>query len=155
MRYGILRPVLGLAALVCFSNGVLAQTKFEKVEYLKAAKEGEKKGEVVKGTLDFDATKKTIRLVTKDNTPAVEIPYESVKSMLYEKTAKPRYAAGILLAWPLLFTKSKKHYLTVQYTDASAAGQFVIFHLDKSNYQTILATAEAQTGKKVDRTEEH
>jgi hypothetical protein len=33
-------------------------------------------------------------------------------------------------------------------------GQFAIFRLDKGNYQMCLAAVEAQTGKKIDRTEQ-
>jgi hypothetical protein len=60
----------------------------------------------------------------------------------------------MLVAWPLLFTKSKKHWLTFQYSDASGTGQYAIIRLDKSNFREALATVEAETGKKVERTEE-
>jgi len=73
------------------------------------------------------------------------------KGLLYEKAAKPRYAAGLLSGGPLLFTKSKKHYLTVDYIDAAGAPRYAIFHLDKSNFQEALDRAESETGKKVER----
>ncbi len=137
---------------VCFGQGPF---NFDKAEYIKPAEAGSKKGETLPGILRFDGAKKEVQFVDRKGTGALSIRYDAIKSMLYEKTAKPRYAAGLLLAWPLLFTKSKKHYLTIQYTDAAGAGQFAIIHLDKSNFQEAVARAEAETGKKVERAEEH
>lgn len=59
-----------------------------------------------------------------------------------------------MLAWPLLFTKSKKHFVTIQYTDATGQGKFEIVRLDKGNFTLALATLEADTGIKIERTEE-
>ena len=155
-RYGRILK-LGIAAVVALGAAAAAQAQasFEHAEYLKAAEPGgKKKGEAAKGAVYFDATAKTIEFREKKAGTDFSIPYGSVKSMLYERASKPRYAEGILIAWPLLLTKSKKHYLTIQYADGNGAGKYAILHLDKSNYQDLLATAEAQTGKRVDRSEE-
>jgi len=146
-----------LATVLALGVSVAAQcqSSFEKAEYLKAAEPGgKKKGESVKGSVYFDTTAKNIEFREKKSGTDFSIPYGSIKSLLYERASKPRYAEGILLAWPLLLTKSKKHYLTIQFSDASGNGKYAILHLDKSNYQSILAEAEAQTGKKVERSEE-
>jgi len=45
--------------------------------------------------------------------------------------------------------------IPVQYADAAGTGQFAIVRLDKSNFQEALARAESETGKKVERSEEH
>ena len=74
--------------------------------------------------------------------------------MLYERTSKPRYAEAILLSPLFLFAHSKKHFLTIQYTDADGQGKFAMIHLDKGNARDVVAAAEAETGKKVERTEE-
>ena len=84
----------------------------------------------------------------------LELHAQSITSALYERTSKPRYAAGLLLAWPLLFTKTKSHFLTIQYKSETGEGKFAMFHLDKSNYREILAAAEATIGKKIERSEE-
>lgn len=149
---------LGLATILAFGVATVAQcqSSFDRAEYLKAAElSGKKKGEAVKGSVYFDSSAKNIEFHEKKSGTDLSIPYGSVKSLLYERASKPRYAEGILIAWPLLLTKSKKHYLTIQYADAGGTGKYAILHLDKSNYQAILAEAEAQTGKKVERSEEH
>ncbi len=138
-----------LAAAVCSG-----QTEYDKVEYFKAAEAGQKKGETIDGSLVFDSNKKEVSFVHKKTT-GLTIRYDTIKSMLYEKASRPRYTSGILLAWPLLFTKGKKHFLTIQYTDESGSGKYAVFRLDKSNFRDALAKAEADTGKKVERTEEH
>lgn len=127
-------------------------TQFDGAEfYMK--KGNEKKAKAVGGTLVFDPGAKAVKFNAKDST-ALDVPYNTITNLLYERTAKPRYALGILVAWPLLFTKSKKHYLTIQYKGTDGQGQYALVRLDKKNYQDALATAEAQTGVKIDRNEE-
>jgi len=151
LNRSLLLGVLSFAAALPVS----AQTKFDHAEYLKSAQPGEKKkGETVQGSVSFEAENKVIRFLSKDGAPEFTIAAGSVKGLHYERTSRPRYAEGLLIAWPLLFTKSKKHFLTIQYADAAGTGQFAIIHMDKNNYQQILAAAEAQTGVKVDRSEE-
>jgi hypothetical protein len=107
----------------------------------------------IDGVLVSDSKAKLVRFDTGSRM-AFEVPYGSIRSIHYEKASKPRYAAGLLLAWPLLFTKSKKHYLTIQYVDGAGQGKFEIVRLDKRNFTMALATLEADTGIKIDRSEE-
>jgi hypothetical protein len=94
--------------------------------------------------------KKEVQFVETKGTPALDSKYEEIKGMLYEKAAKPRYTAGLLLGGPLLFTKSKKHFLTFHYIDSAGTPRYAIIHLEKSNFQEALARAESETGKKVE-----
>jgi len=136
-------------ALIAFSAVLQAET-FKDVEYMyKPA--GKVKGERVGGALDFDAASTKVMFESKQ--VALDIPAASITNLVYERAAQPRYTTGLLLAWPLLFTKSKKHYLTIQYTD-NGLGKYAVSKLDKGNFREILAAAEATTGKKVERSEE-
>jgi len=74
--------------------------------------------------------------------------------MLYERTSKPRYAEAVLLSPLFIFSHSKKHSLTIQYSETDGPGKFAMIHMDKGNARDILAAAEAETDKKVERTEE-
>lgn len=149
---GIKLLLFTVVALV--STAAMAQTQFKNTEFFKSAAPGEKKGGSVKGSLNFDSANKQIIFQDGKGNPALKISNDSVKHLLYERTSKPRYVEGILIAWPLLLTKSKKHYLTLQYDEPAGTGHYAILRLDKGNYQQILAMAEAQTGKQVERTEE-
>jgi len=44
--------------------------------------------------------------------------------------------------------------LSIQYADANGAGAFCMLHMDKSKATDIVNTAEAETGKHIERTEE-
>jgi len=126
--------------------------RFDEAQYFAQAP-GKERVEPIKGTVILDPLAKELRFETK-GISQFEVRYEAITSMLYERAAKPRYGAGLLVAWPLLFTKSKKHFFTVQYKGTDGSGQFAVIQLDKSNYQLALAATETQTGKKIDRTEE-
>lgn len=130
-------------------------SKFDHAEYMQATASGQKKAApAVKGTLSFDTDKKSVDFLDQKGAPAFSIKYDTIKNLLYEKTSTPRYAEAVLISPLFLFSHSKKHFLTIQYTDANGAGQFVIVHLDKKNAREAVAVAEAQTGKKVEQVEE-
>src|SRR5262245_17643918 len=127
-------------------------TKFESAQYyLKTP--NEKKTTQIDGTFVLDPSAKAARFVGKAKTE-VEIPYGSITSLLYERAATPRYSAAVLVSPLFLFSKSKKHFLTIQYKNAEGQGQFALIRFDKSNWQAAVAAVEAQTGVKVERVEE-
>lgn len=140
-----------IVLLILHSAAMLADGQFAKARLM--VPKDDNKMQEVEGRFVSDTAAKRVRFETGGRT-AFEVPFESIKSILYEKASKPRYTAGLLLAWPLLFTKSKKHYVTIQYADASGQGKFEIIRLDKDNFTLALATLEADTGIKIERTEE-
>ena len=147
------RMVAGMLAVTLAWTPVslLADGRFAKANLVVPKDDG--KAQELEGALVSDSRAKQLRF-ENGGRATVEIPYDRIKGLLYERAAKPRYGMGLLLAWPLLFTKSKKHFVTVQYTDASGAGKFEIIRLDKGNVTMALATLEADTGIKVERSEE-
>lgn len=153
LRHPTRRALAASLALVLavLPTVLLADGRFSKARLLVPQDNG--KAQEVEGTFISDAKAKQVRFESGGRV-TFEVPFDRLKSLLYEKAAKPRYGAGLLLAWPLLFTKSKKHFVTIQYTDASGQGKFEIVRLDKSNFAMALATLEADTGLKVERTEE-
>jgi len=150
--------ILAIAmSMLLFANTITAAiVKFGKAEYMPPKAEGSKKkeGNPVKGEVCFDRDAKAFTFVDDKGNTVVAIPYDKVKSMLYEKTSHPRYAEAILISPFFLFSKTKKHFLTIQYTNAAGEGQFAMIHMDKGNARDIVAQAEADTGTKVDLSEE-
>ena len=134
---------------------------FRDVNYLYKA-EGDDKGQEINGELKIDAAAKTFAFdpyqskSKKHPTPSVSLNFKSdaITSVLYERASRPRYLAALLIAWPLIFTKQKKHFLTIQYAGDAGDGRYVIFHMDKGNFREIMAAVEAATGKKIERSEE-
>lgn len=150
------------ATFLLFSILLQAEV-FSNVRYLYKA-EGDDKGQEVVGNLNIDASAKKLVFQSpapkkrKRNSPpdvTIEVKANSITSALYERASRPRYVPALLIAWPLIFTKGKKHFLTMQYNGDSGEGRYVIFNLDKTNFRAILGAVEAATGKKVERSEEH
>jgi hypothetical protein len=130
--------------------------KFDHAELFAGTSSGQKKaGGSTKGALVFNSEKKSVDFQReKGGEPIVSIPYTQIKSVLYEQTSKPRYTEAVLISPMFLLAHSKKHYLTIQYTDANGTGQYAIVHLDKKNAQEAVAAVQAETGKEVERAEE-
>lgn len=80
----------------------------------------------------------------------VEIPNSSITELTYELSKSPRMKAALFVSPLFLFSPGKKHWLTIKYQSGSESA-FVLLHLDKKEYQRIIATSETKTGKKVER----
>jgi hypothetical protein len=144
---------LALASILAMS-GVCVGQEFKNVQLTKEPTADGRKADLVSGSLKFNREAKEIQFTSQNGAPQLVIKYDAIKRIEYERASRPRYTEGILIAWPLLLTKSKKHYLTIQYMDSSGAGHYAIMRLDKSNCRDVIAEAEAQTGKKVERLDE-
>lgn len=87
-----------------------------------------------------------------------DIPYQTITSLEYGQKAGRRVGATIgwgvttlgLAALPLLFSKKRKHYLTVGYTAADGTSHGVVLQLGKDITRSTLATMEARSGKQVE-----
>jgi hypothetical protein len=146
---------IAVPTLAASDDGKPAARKFDRAELFGGTSTGQKKaGGSTKGALIFDGEKKIVEFEAQKGGQVVSIPYAQVKSLLYEQASKPRYTEAVLISPMFLLAHSKKHYLTIQYTDASGAGQFAIVLLDKKNAQQAVAAAQAETGKNVERAEE-
>lgn len=137
----------GTAAAADFQN-------FEKARYLKPPDPGRDKGEQVEGSLKFDSAGKHIVFTGKQGGDLLSTSYASIKGITYDRTARPRYALGMLIARQFLWTKEKKHFLTFQYETDGGALKYAIVRLDKRNVQHALALAEAETRVKIERIDE-
>jgi hypothetical protein len=85
----------------------------------------------------------------KENAINMEIPFSSIDSMSYEVAARHRVAEGAMLGSLLLMTtKTKSHWLDIEYHEGDAK-QLTTLRLDKSEYQQVIASLEAKTGKKI------
>ena len=59
------------------------------------------------------------------------------------------WPVGVVFGPALMSTKSKDHWLYVDYKDVGGAKQLVL-KLDKSEYQRVIATTKARTGRDVE-----
>jgi len=78
------------------------------------------------------------------------IPYEQVNDLEYGQKAGRRVGVAIMVTPLALFSKKRKHFLTVGWKDAQDKQHAAVFELGKSVVRTTIATLEARTGKKVE-----
>jgi hypothetical protein len=88
---------------------------------------------------------------------ALDIPYANIIDLEYGQKAGRRVGAAIgtaVLLGPLglftLFSKKRKHYLTVGYKDNAGTDQVAIFELGKDIVRTSLKVIETRSGKSVE-----
>jgi len=78
------------------------------------------------------------------------IPYDQVNDLEYGQKAGRRLGLALTVSPWMLFSKKRKHFLTVGWKDAQDKQHAAVFELGKSVIRTTIATLEARTGKKVD-----
>ncbi len=81
---------------------------------------------------------------------ALLIPYTRVNTLEYGQNVSRRYAAGILISPVLLLSKSRKHFVTLGYTDSDGRQQAVVFRVGKGDIRSVLAALEARTGRRIE-----
>ncbi|MGH9415143.1 MAG: hypothetical protein ACRD01_00800 [Terriglobales bacterium] len=80
----------------------------------------------------------------------LNIPYTEVNDLEYGQKAGRRVGLAIVVTPLALFSKKRKHYLTVGWKDAQGQQHVAIFELGKHIVRVTLATMEARTGRKVE-----
>ncbi len=80
----------------------------------------------------------------------LSIPYEKINTLEYGQRVNRRYAAGILVSPVLLLSKSRKHFVTIGYTDEDGRQQALIFQVGKGDVRAVLAGLEAKSGRRVE-----
>ncbi len=79
----------------------------------------------------------------------LRIPYSRINLVEYGQDASRR----VVLAWVIspifLLSKSRKHFITLGYTDEEGRQQAVVLRVDKGLVRPALAALEARTGRSV------
>jgi hypothetical protein len=84
----------------------------------------------------------------------VEIPYDKVDSLEYGQKAGRRVGVAFVVNPIFIFSKKRRHFLTLGYTDADGKQQAAVFEMGKDVIRVNLATLEARTGKKIEYQDE-
>jgi hypothetical protein len=79
----------------------------------------------------------------------IEIPWKKIEEAEYGQKVGRRVKTAILLTPLALFSKARKHYLTITYKDAKDESQSAVFELGKELVRTTLAVVETRTGRKI------
>ena len=126
---------------------------FKKVDVFEMEGEDEKKRDA---RMELDLDRRVLSIVDEKKgaekmTYAV-IPYDAITKIIYENSKHRRYGAGLLINPFLLFSKGKKHWLTIEFADVTDLPQgYVYMRLDKKNQRQILSALGAGTGIEIEK----
>jgi len=84
----------------------------------------------------------------------LHVPFDKVNTVEYGQHVGRRYAEAILISPLFLLSKSRKHFVTVGYTDANGRQQALVLQVGKSDVRMVLAELEAKTGRRVEYTDD-
>ncbi len=127
------------AALFIFASSALAQFEFKDVQ-IRTSYAGAKQG--TKGRLFMDGESISFQ---KSGRKFFSLPAEAVNEIFYSRVSGRRIGAAILVTPFLLFSKGRKHYMTLTFDDDGKQKGAVEFKLHKSNYRGVLRTVEQIT----------
>jgi hypothetical protein len=84
----------------------------------------------------------------------LSIPYAQVTSLEYGQKAGRRVGLGVAISPVFLFSKKRRHYLTIGYVDESKKPQAAVLELGKDVIKPTLSALEAKAGRKIEYQDE-
>src|SRR5262245_51364668 len=83
-----------------------------------------------------------------------ELPYKQITSLEYGQKAGRRVGVAVMVSPLALFSKKRKHFLTINYNDSQGKAQAVVFELGKDIVRTTLTIVETRSGKEIEYQDE-
>lgn len=120
---------------------------------------GAKKAAYVGGTVtdipentegDLDTRKEDVLMFMPDRGVPLTIPYKAITGIEYGQKAGRRVAMAVLVSPLALFSKKRKHFMTLSYTDKAGKEQAVVMELGKDIIRTTLTVVETRSGKAIE-----
>ncbi len=81
---------------------------------------------------------------------SLAVAWQKINTVEYGQNVSRRYAAGILISPVLLLSKSRKHFVTIGYSDDDGRQQALVLRVAKGDIRPLLAGLEARTGRRVE-----
>jgi hypothetical protein len=103
--------------------------------------------EATGGKLD---TKDEGKLIFTSSKGGFEIPYANITSLEYGQKAGRRVGVAIVITVWALFSKKRKHFLTIGYTDGEKKPQGVVLEIAKGRAKSMITIIEVRSGQKVE-----
>jgi hypothetical protein len=137
--------VLTVAALSAFGTRSFAAVRGDEVMY-------------VGGTITDIPDRTEGRLDLSSTTEAVfgsrkgsfTLAYAKITSLEYGQKAGRRVGVALVVNPLFLFSKKRKHYLTVGFTDAEGQPQGAVLEVGKKRVRAVLDLLETRSGKQVE-----
>jgi len=134
-----------LTFLLLLESGAFAGLGGDKTEYI-----GGTETQIKEGTEGYSSGKDEKQFVFDYKGGKLVIPYDQVNDLEYGQKAGRRLGVAIAVTPLALFSKKRKHYLTLGWKDEQDKQHAAVFELGKSVVRTTIATLEARTGKKLE-----
>jgi hypothetical protein len=139
-----------LAALVLVCLIALQPASFAGLGSDKTAYVGGTENQIKEGTEGKSSAKDDKAFLFEYKGGVLKVPYDQVDDLEYGQKAGRRVGVAIMVSPLALFSKKRKHFLTVGWKDEQDKQHAAVFELGKEVVRTTIATLEARTGKKVD-----
>jgi hypothetical protein len=88
--------------------------------------------------------------VFKTKQYTIQVPYDKINELEYGQRVGRRYAEAILISPVFLLSKTRKHFLTIGFTDDRGHQQAMIFQVGKNEVRSMLVVLEAKSGRRVE-----
>ena len=146
-----MRKTITLLALACFLMGTsaFAQTRVQTFDAEMLVSNGKNQDEEF---ISIQFGEDDVTFLSKKPGVTKTFKYSDIRMAEYSYSKKPRYTTGAMLGLavtvfllPLMFTKSKKHWMTVQ-----TESDYAVLKLKKSNYRMIMPAFETHGAKVID-----
>ncbi len=141
------RSICLLLVLLILTQPFLAAVRGNKAMYVGGTVKGIP--EKTMGTFDVSGETLAVFRSGKGETLA-EIPFNKITSLEYGQKAGRRVGVAIAVTWLALFSKKRKHFLTIGFTDQQSQKQGVVLELAKGTVRPTLTVLETKTGQKVE-----
>lgn len=116
----------------------------------KSAYVGGTEGDIPANTQGYCTTGNEREFIFAFKEGQLVIPYDQVNDLEYGMDAARRLTFSTAVNPFRLFTKKKKHFLTIGWKDEHGQQHAAVFELGSSVVRPTIVTLEARTGKKVD-----
>lgn len=97
----------------------------------------------------FDTTNSAGLKFSANKQATLTIPYDHITELEYGQKAGRRVGVAIMVSPIALFSKKRKHYLTITYKDDAGKEQAAVFELGKDMVRTRLKVIETRSGKEI------
>ena len=141
-----MRRIVAAALLLAFTETPAANAlDKEKAMYVGGTANVVPKSEGTLATSDHDK----LLFIAEKGGGVIEIPWKSIDEAEYGQKVGRRMKTAIFLSPIALFSKARKHYLTISYKDKKDEMQSVVFELGKELVRTTLTVVETRSGRKI------
>jgi hypothetical protein len=103
--------------------------------------------EKTEGKLDLSSDS---ALVFTAKAGKITVPYKGLTSIEYGQKAGRRVGVALAVSPVALFSKKRKHYLSIAFSDEQGNKQGAVFEVAKGMIHSVVTNLETRSGKKVE-----